>query len=137
LGKNLHPDYRAELVFEDVLYAPISGLSHQHRVWLALTLFRSMTRNRKPPNRDAVDQLLTPDQVSVAESLGSAIRLAIVASGRTPELVDALHLSHDATHVHLSSDDPALMTEQVEFRLRKLADRLGLNYSLGSDAARG
>lgn len=137
LGKNLHPDYRAELVFEDVLYAPISGLSHLHRVWLALTLFRSMTRNRKPPNREAVEQLLSADQVSVAESLGSAIRLAIVASGRTPELVDVLHLSHDATHVHLSSDDPALLTEQVEFRLRKLADRLGLNYSLGSDAARG
>ncbi|MGJ8560174.1 MAG: Ppx/GppA phosphatase family protein [Litorimonas sp.] len=137
LGKNLHPDYRAELVFEDVLYAPISGLSHPQRVWLALTLFRSVTRNRKAPNREAVDQLLSEDQVSSAESLGSAIRLAIIASGRTPDLVDALRLSHDATHVHLSTDVPALMTEQVEFRLRKLADRLGLDYSLGSEAERG
>lgn len=137
LGKNLHPDYRAELVFEDVLYAPISGLSHPQRVWLALTLFRSVTRNRKPPNREAVDQLLNADQVSSAESLGSAIRLAIIASGRTPDLVDALQLSHDATHVHLRSDVPELMTEQVDFRLRKLADRLGLDYSLGSEAARG
>ncbi|GHB03700.1 exopolyphosphatase [Algimonas arctica] len=137
LGKNLHPDYRAELIFENVLYAPISGLSHPQRVWLALTLFRSVSRNRKPPNREAVDQLLTADQISVAESLGSAIRLAIVATGRTPDLVDALTLSHDATHVHLRSDVPELMTEQVEFRLRKLSERLGLRYSLGSEAVSG
>ena len=134
LGKNLHPDYRAELVFENVLYAPISGLSHAQRVWLALTLFRSVTRNRKPPNREAVDRLLNEDQVSAAESLGSAIRLAIIATGRTPDLVGALTLSHDAKTVHLNSDVPELMTEQVEFRLRKLGDRLGLGYSLGSEA---
>lgn len=131
LGKNLHPDYRAELVFEDVLYAPISGLSHPERVWLALTLFRSVSRNRKPPNQNAVDQLLNSDQIKVAEALGEAIRLAIVATGRTPELVDALTLSCDNKRLHLSSDVPGLLTEQVLFRLAKLADRLNLDYSLG------
>jgi exopolyphosphatase/guanosine-5'-triphosphate,3'-diphosphate pyrophosphatase len=137
LGKNLHPDYRAEVIFENVLYAPISGLSHPQRVWLALTLFRSVSRNRKPPNRDAVDLLLNADQISAAESLGSAIRLAIIATGRTPDLVDALTLSHDAAQIHLRSEVPELMTDQVEFRLRKLGERLGLGYSLGSEAERG
>lgn len=131
LGKNLHPDYRAELIFENVLYAPISGLSHPERVWLALTLFRSVSRNRKPPNIPAVDRLLNSDQIGAAEALGDVIRLAIVATGRTPDLVDALELSHEGDELVLRSDVPELITEQVEFRLRKLADRLGLNYSLG------
>ncbi|WP_298918864.1 Ppx/GppA phosphatase family protein [uncultured Algimonas sp.] len=135
LGKNLHPDYRAELVFEDVLYAPISGLSHPQRVWLALTLFRSATRSRTPPNSDAVDLLLTDTQVAAAEALGAAIRLAIVATGRTPDLVGALKLTHDNGTVRLGSDVPALLTEQVEFRLRKLADRLGLDHCVERGAA--
>ena len=127
LGKNLHPDYRAELIFEDVLYAPISGLSHPERVWLALTLFRSVSRNRKPPNVPAVDRLLNEDQIAAAGALGDVIRLAIVATGRTPDLVDALHLSNEEGELVLRSDVPDLMTEQVEFRLRKLADRLALD----------
>ncbi|MEM9599683.1 MAG: Ppx/GppA family phosphatase [Pseudomonadota bacterium] len=132
LGKNLHPDYRAELVFEDVLYAPISGLSHPHRVWLALTLFRSVSRNRKPPNMAAIDRLLDEDQVRAACALGSAIRLAIVATGRTPDLVGALRLSHHEGYLYLDSDVPELLTDQVAFRLQKLADRLGLAYSSGT-----
>ena len=127
LGKNLHPDYRAELIFEDVLYAPISGLSHPERVWLALTLFRSVSRNRKPPNVPAVDRLLNEDQIAAAGALGDVIRLAIVATGRTPDLVDALHLSNEEGELVLRSDVPDLMTEQVEFQLRKLADRLALD----------
>ncbi|MGB3455706.1 MAG: Ppx/GppA phosphatase family protein [Litorimonas sp.] len=129
LGKNLHPDYRAELVFEDVLYAPISGLSHPERVWLALALFRSVSRNRKPPNPDAVDRLLNDAQISAAEALGDAIRLAIVATGRTPDLVGALQLSHDGEVLRLHCDDPALVTDQVRFRTAKLAERLGLTGS--------
>ncbi|GLQ21255.1 exopolyphosphatase [Algimonas porphyrae] len=134
LGKNLHPDYRAELVFEDVLYAPISGLSHPQRVWLALTLFRSVSRNRKPPNMEAVDRLLDDAQIKAACALGSAIRLAIVATGRTPDLVGALHLSHADGCLHLESDVPELLTEQVQFRLQKLADRLGFAYQSGSSS---
>lgn len=133
LGKNLHPDYRAELVFEDVLYAPIAGLSHPHRVWLALTLFRSVTRNRRPPNLTAIERLLTDTQIGVASSLGAAIRLAIVATGRTPELIEALQLYHDETTLRLSSNIPALMTDQVEFRLGKLADSLRLDYEISRD----
>ena len=126
LGKNLHPDYRAELVFENVLYAPIAGLDHAKRTWLALVQFRSVSRSRTPPNQRAVELLLSADQIAAAEGLGSAIRLAIVATGRTPDLVRALSLSVEDGVLHLASTNDALMTEQVDFRLRKLADRLGL-----------
>ena len=125
LGKNLHPDSRAEVVFQNVLYAPIAGLSHPMRTWLALSQFRSMARSAPPPNPRAVELLLSKPQVGAAETLGSAIRLAIVATGRTPELVDALSLRLQGGELRLQSRDPALLTEQVDFRLSKLADRLG------------
>ena len=131
LGKNLHPDYRAELIFEDVLYAPISGLSHPERVWLALTLVRSVSRKRKPPNQEASDRLLNEDQIKCAEALGDTIRLAIVATGRTPDLVSNLSLIRDGNELCLKSSKPELLTQQVEFRLQKVADRLGLTCRLG------
>jgi len=34
IGKGLHPDYRADLVFDDVLYAPLANLTHQERAYL-------------------------------------------------------------------------------------------------------
>ena len=126
LGKNLHPDYRAELVFEDVLYAPIAGLDHPQRVWLALTLFRSVSRTKQPPNQRAIDLLLTEEQVRAAEILGAAIRLAIVATGRTPELVSTFKLFRDGDTLRLDGEIKALLTEQVAFRLAKLAGALGL-----------
>ncbi|MGB6230239.1 MAG: hypothetical protein WBF53_08945, partial [Litorimonas sp.] len=58
---------------------------------------------------------------------GDAIRLAIVATGRTPDLVGALSLSKRKGRLVLDSDVPELVTEQVRFRLGKLADRLGLD----------
>ena len=135
LGKNLHPDYRAELVFDTVLYAPISGLDHAMRAWLALSQFRSVSRSRTPPNRRAVELLLSDAQVNAAEALGSVIRLAIVATGRTPELVSALSLHVNGNTLVLHSTDPSLLTEQVGFRLAKLADRLGMaDYSLSASS---
>lgn len=132
LGKNLHPDYRAELVFENVLYAPIAGLDHPQRVWLALTLFRSISRARKAPNARAVELLLSETQIRAAEALGSMIRLAIIATGRTPELVPEFSLTLGEGVLHLGSTRTDLLTEQVEFRLSKLAALLALDYSMGA-----
>lgn len=132
LGKNLHPDYRAEMVFEDVLYAPIAGLDHPQRVWLALTLFRSISRTKSSPNQRAVEMLLTQDQIFAADVLGELIRLAIVATGRTPELIGCFHLTREGSTLILRSEDPALLTDQVEFRLSRLASKMSLEYAMTS-----
>jgi len=128
LGKNLHPDYRPELVFEDVLYAPVSGLSHVERAFLSLALFRTYTAKRKPPNPDIVKTLLTESQIESAALVGEGIRLAIIASGRSPELLDAFHLAiTDKTLVfRVREHQAALLTSSVVFRLEKLASRMGL-----------
>ena len=66
IGKDLHPDYRAEAIFAAVLYAPVAGLYHAERVFLALCLFRSYTASRDVPAPDIIDALLSPEQQEVA-----------------------------------------------------------------------
>jgi len=53
--------YRANLVFDDVLYAPISNLTHQERAYLGLILFSSYTKRALPKNSSAVEALLSEE----------------------------------------------------------------------------
>lgn len=127
LGKNLHPTYRPELVFNDVLYAPVAGLTHKERAFLALTLFRSYAHKRDTPNNSAIETLLNEEQQDIASILGETMRLGIVATGRSPELLGAFKLKHTQGHLTLSvlSSESALITDQVIFRLERLAGLLG------------
>lgn len=122
MGKGLHPDYKAALVFEDVLYAPLSGLTHQERAYLALMLFASYTRKDRTPNQAAINLLLSPEAQRAARIYGSAIRLAVVASGNSADLLGELKLNHNGDYLSLSATQKYknLMSERVEIRLKQL-----------------
>ena len=128
LGKNLHPDYRAELVFENVLYAPVAGLTHRQRAFLSLSLFRTYTAKRMPPAETVITTLLDDAQRHAAACIGEAIRLGIVITGRTPNLLSDFELEVSGAELHLrcAVHRQAMMTEQVEYRHEKLAKLLGL-----------
>lgn len=128
LGKNLHPDYRAELVFEDVLYAPVAGLTHAERAFLSLALFRTYTAKRKSPVPGLIKALLSEEQRHTAACIGEAIRLGIVATGRTPALLDDFELDVRGGELHLlcKANRSRMVTEQVFYRLAKLAKMLNL-----------
>lgn len=133
LGKNLHPDYRAELVFEDVLYAPVAGLTHAERAFLSLSLFRTYTAKKKPPTANLIDALLIDSQKHTAACIGAAIRLGIVATGRTPSLLDDFELDIRGTELHFlsKSQRQSMVTDQVFYRLEKLAKLLKLTPVTG------
>jgi len=132
IGKGLHPDYRAELVFHDVLYAPLSGLTHKERAYLALILFHSYTSKRKYPNAEAIDLLLSLKEREAAYIYGSAIRLGVVISGRTSELLDKVTLVPEDQNLYLDveQDYQNLLTERVNHRLIKLCSNLGLKAQM-------
>lgn len=129
IGKGRHPSYRADLVFDDILYAPIAGLSHELRAYLALILFRSFTNAQKTPNEAAINHLLTPAARRSAAIYGLAIRLAVVASGRSAELLPEFTLSftHNEAALTVSPQAKALLTERVMHRLSKLNAALKSN----------
>lgn len=122
VGKNLHPDYRADLVFDNILYAPIAGLTHKERAFLALILFRSFTHKRAVPNGPAVEAILSEVEIKTARTIGGIIRLAIVATGRSVDLLGEfkLYIDDEILTLSVSQEEIALMTEQVIFRLERL-----------------
>ncbi len=124
IGKGLHPDYRADLVFEDVLYAPLAGLTHKERAYLALILFHSYTGRLQTPNQEAIDLLLTLRERRAAQIFGSAIRLAVVASGRSPDLLRDLAVRAENGELVISAKPRRtnILTERVAHRLEKLGD---------------
>lgn len=132
VGKDLHPDHRAEASFAAVLYAPVAGLRHQERAFLALCLFRSFSSSRGIPAPDVISKLLTQDQRKTAHIIGSTIRLAFVATGRSSTLLKAFRLSVDEGSLifSVSKEQDMLLTEQVKFRLSKLASKMKLETSL-------
>lgn len=128
IGKGLHPDYRADLVFDDVLYAPLAGLTHQERAYLALILFSSYTGKSLPKNSAAVERLLSEQARLNARTYGVAMRLAIVATGRSADLLDDFKLSVVDGQLDLSVEPnkAALLSERVTYRLKKLSQLSGL-----------
>lgn len=123
IGKGLHPDYRADLVFDDVLYAPIADLTHQERAYLALILFSSYTGKSLPKNKAAVESLLSEEARLYARTYGSAMRLAIVATGRSADLLKDFNLTVNdgALSLTVEPSKAALLSERVIYRLEKLA----------------
>lgn len=122
MGKGLHPDYKAALVFENVLYAPLAGLTHKERAYLALMLFASLTGKERVPNKAAISLLLSEDDQRAARIYGTAIRLAVVASGNSEQLLGELKLNHNGGHLTLSVNPKFknLMSERVRIRFNQL-----------------
>jgi exopolyphosphatase/guanosine-5'-triphosphate,3'-diphosphate pyrophosphatase len=87
LGSRLHPDHRADLVFDQVLRAPIAGMNHVERAFLACASFARHTAASDIREPKIIFRLLGVDQVQRARALGAAIRLACDLSGRNPELL--------------------------------------------------
>ncbi len=122
-GKGLHPDYTPELVFDDILYAPFSALTHKERIYLALILFNSYTSKNFPKKRGDIIGLLSAEEQKAARIYGTAMRTGIVASGRSIELLSVLKLTLKDRELglyipkHLSG----LYSPRVEYRMNKLA----------------
>jgi exopolyphosphatase/guanosine-5'-triphosphate,3'-diphosphate pyrophosphatase len=124
LGARLHPDHRADLIFHQVLRAPIPGMSHAERVFLATSLFARHTAAATVPEPGLVSRLLDHERVQRARAIGAAIRLACDLSGRNPELLARSSLDITPSSVVLKADDaavPILFGEQTSKRAATLA----------------
>jgi exopolyphosphatase/guanosine-5'-triphosphate,3'-diphosphate pyrophosphatase len=70
-----HPDYRAEVCFDNATRANLGGLTHGERVYLGLALLHRYKSNRDNTNFNAELLTLLPEaQVMEAEILGRAMR---------------------------------------------------------------
>jgi exopolyphosphatase / guanosine-5'-triphosphate,3'-diphosphate pyrophosphatase len=134
LGARLHPDHRANLVFEQVLRAPISGITHPERACLAATLFARHTGSAPPPDGELLERILSDDRRQRARALGAAVRLGCDLSGRSAKLLGKSKLEIQGAAIRLSADErwaDMLLGEQTAKRASTLADQLGLGLKIG------
>lgn len=129
LGARLHPDHRAELAFEQVLWSPIASQTHPERAFMAMTLFARYGGGSKSPMQGLINQLLSPTGQKRAKALGQAMRLACDLSGRSPQLLANAAISVDKKRLKLTASPgyaAMLLGSQTKRRAKALADTLDL-----------
>jgi exopolyphosphatase/guanosine-5'-triphosphate,3'-diphosphate pyrophosphatase len=131
IGARLHPDHRADIAFEEVLRAPIAGMTHAERAFLASAAFSRHSAAATPPEAAIVNRLLTPERRQRARALGAAIRLGCDLSGRNALLLPHVALSVAGEHLQLRAGpgwEDLLLGEQTAKRAQTLATALRLRY---------
>jgi exopolyphosphatase/guanosine-5'-triphosphate,3'-diphosphate pyrophosphatase len=134
LGARLHPDHRADIAFEQVLRAPIAGLNHPERAFLACMVFARHTTAPTTPETGTIARVLSADRRQRARALGAAIRLACDVSGRNPRLLEKSTLAIEGDRLKLtamSGWEDMLLGEQTAKRAQTLATALKLKLALG------
>jgi exopolyphosphatase/guanosine-5'-triphosphate,3'-diphosphate pyrophosphatase len=133
LGARLHPDHRVELVFDQVLRAPVPGQSHPERAFLATALNARYGGGASTPEPAVVERLLDENARLRARALGLAMRLACDLSGRSPQLLANASLALEDGVLKLTATrDHAdvLLGEQTRRRAKALAEALGVELKI-------
>ncbi|HEY9233629.1 MULTISPECIES: Ppx/GppA phosphatase family protein [Phenylobacterium] len=133
LGARLHPDHRGELAFEQVLRAPLAGMNHPERAFLASAAFARHSSAPTTPNMTTVGKVLSADRRQRARALGTAIRLGCDLSGRNAALLDRCSLAIDGDRLVLTPQagwGDILLGEQTAKRAQTLAQSLRLKLLL-------
>lgn len=134
LGARLHPDHRGELAFEQVLRAPIAGMSHAERAFLACAVFARHSSAPNTPDQTTVAKVLSNERRQRARALGAAIRLGCDLSGRNPGLLPHSRLAIEGERLTLTTDPDwrdMLLGEQTAKRAQTLAQALRLKLQVG------
>ena len=133
LGAHLHPDHRADLIFDQVLRAPIPGMNHPERVFLACAIFARHTASMALREPRTINRLLTAERLQRARALGAALRLGCDLSGRNPALLAHARLDFKPNTVVVSADEAwtaTLLGEHTAKRAATLAGLLERNFKL-------
>ena len=134
LGSRLHPDHRADLAFEQVLRAPIAGMNHPERAFLASVAFSRHTSASTTPEGQTIARVLSSERRARARALGAAVRLGCDLSGRNPRLLEKSGLSIQGDRLILTAArgwEDMLLGEQTAKRAQTLASALKLKLELG------
>jgi exopolyphosphatase/guanosine-5'-triphosphate,3'-diphosphate pyrophosphatase len=79
-----HPDYRAEVCFDNATRANLGGLDHPGRVFLGLALLHRYKNSRSGSRMEPLFRLLDDEAVQAAEVLGKAMRFGAMFASADP-----------------------------------------------------
>ena len=123
-----HPDYRAEVCFDNATRANLGGLKHWERVYLGLALLHRYRNKREGTRFEDLYALLDDAHRREAEVLGKAVRfgamLWTLASGLSGPRLSWNPESRDL-RILLDAATAPIYGEVTESRFKSLADALG------------
>ena len=126
LGAQLHPDHRADLLFNQVLRAPIPGMDHAERAFLASVVFARHTATAATPRPEVAARLLSAERQHRARAVGAAIRLGCDLSGRNPVLLAHTRLDLKPNTLLLQAEEDWTATLLGEHTAKRAATLAGL-----------
>ncbi len=118
-----HPDYRAEVCFDNATRANLGGLKHSERMFLAIALMHRYTNKRDDEIFSWMFRILNGDEVKSAEILGKAMRLGAMLWVSDEVAQAQLHWNEKTCALQLSLPGvaSALYGEVADARLQSLA----------------
>ena len=132
-----HPDFRAEVCFDNATRANLGGLDHRERVWLGLALLHRYKNNREGSRFGAMFDLLSASEIRDAEVVGKAMRFGAMLGGESPGRLAELNYKprKKVLTLTLAGDQADLFSEVADARFQSLALALGAQPVVKLDAA--
>nr|WP_234992149.1 Ppx/GppA family phosphatase [Roseisalinus antarcticus] len=127
-----HPDYRAEVTFDNATRANLGGLKHAERIYLGLALLHRYTSKREGTVYEPLIQMLPPEDQKEAEVLGRAMRFGAMLwiQGDEPPGKLEWQPKKKVLSLHLAEAARPLFGEVSEARLKGLSTALGGTYQV-------
>jgi exopolyphosphatase/guanosine-5'-triphosphate,3'-diphosphate pyrophosphatase len=127
-----HPDYRAEVCFENATRANLGGLDHPGRIFLGVALLHRYKNSRDGTRFDPLFELLPEKQLKKAEVLGKAMRFGAMFSVQSRDTMGALswHPKKRLLKLKLHPETRDLFGEVAEARFMSLAAALEADVSV-------
>ena len=122
-----HPDYRAEVCFDNATRANLGGLKHRERVFLGLALLHRYSNSREGTRFDPVLSLLDAKDIHEAEVLGKAMRFGAMLwlQNEQPPGEIRWYPKKKVLELILANQAEALFGEVAQARFQSLATTLG------------
>jgi len=127
-----HPDYRAEVCFDNATRANLGGLKHAERVFLGLALLHRYKNSREGARIEALLPMLSEEERMRAEVLGKAMRFGAMLWADTSSAGAKLSWAPKKRVLGLTLTPEAepLFGEVVRSRFQSLADALGASTDI-------
>jgi exopolyphosphatase/guanosine-5'-triphosphate,3'-diphosphate pyrophosphatase len=122
-----HPDYRAEVCFDNATRANLGGLKHSERIFLGLALLHRYRNKREGTHFEELYELIPPEEQLNAEILGKAMRFgAMLWLDRDADIGELKWFpKKKRLELHLTEAAFPLFGEVASARFASLASSLG------------
>ena len=133
VGWRVHPDHRGEETLSLITNGNFGAVTHQGRVFVALSVFyryAGLSEQNEP--LAVIRELLPPAMVERARVLGAAFRVAHLVSAARPGVLSATHFRSRGRKLMLMFDHSLvdLVADRVGSRFKQLAKLVGRSGSI-------